>query len=124
MPWKKGQSGNPTGVGVGKEKLFRQALMMELKSVGEDLPELRVIARNVIDEAKNRNNGEWFAAAKELWNRLDGKTPVMVTSDAEEFRRAIDITDEELDAAIERTQSLIRAAEREAKKKPSASKPH
>ena len=41
MPWKKGQSGKPKGVGVGKEKLMRQALMMELKSAGEDLPELR-----------------------------------------------------------------------------------
>jgi hypothetical protein len=124
MPWKKGQSGNPTGVGVGKEKLFRQALMMELKSVGEDLPELRVIARNVIDEEKNRNNGDWFAATKELWDRLDGKAPVMVTNDAAEFRKAIDMSDEELDAAIERTQSLIRAAEREAKTKSSTSKPH
>jgi hypothetical protein len=43
MPWKKGQSGNPTGIGVGKEKLMRQALMMGLKSAGEDLPELRRI---------------------------------------------------------------------------------
>jgi hypothetical protein len=55
---------------------------------------------------------------------MDGKSPVMVTSDAEEFRKAVDMTDEELDAAIERTQALIRAAEREAKKKPSTSKPH
>jgi hypothetical protein len=53
MPWKKGQSGNPTGIGVGKEKLMRQALMMGLKSAGEDLPELRRIARRVIDCALN-----------------------------------------------------------------------
>jgi hypothetical protein len=48
----------------------------------------------------------------------------MVTSDADDFRKAIDMTDEELDAAIARTEALIRAAEREEKKKPSASKPH
>jgi len=32
---------------------MRQALMMELKSAGEDLPELRRIARRVIDCALN-----------------------------------------------------------------------
>jgi Arm domain-containing DNA-binding protein len=43
---------------------------------------------------------------------------------AEEFRKPIDMTDEELDAAIERTQALIRAAEREEKKNSGASKPN
>jgi hypothetical protein len=127
MPWKKGQSGNPTGVGIGKEKLFRQALVMEFKAAGEDLPELREIARALIDTAKagpGEDNPAWPFATREVIDRMDGKTPVMVTSDAEEFRKAIDMSDEELDAAIERTQSLIREAEREAKKKPSASKPH
>jgi hypothetical protein len=42
-----------SGIGVGKEKLMRQALMMELKSAGEHLPELRQIARRVIDCALN-----------------------------------------------------------------------
>jgi hypothetical protein len=101
MPWKKGQSGNPKGVGVGKEKLMRQALMMELKSTGEDLPELRSIARNVIDEAKSRENDNWFGAAKELWDRIDGNAPVMLTDDAGEFRKALDMSDDELDAIIE-----------------------
>jgi len=36
----KRSTGNPKGVDLGKEKLMRQALMMELKSTGEDLPEL------------------------------------------------------------------------------------
>jgi hypothetical protein len=113
MPWKKGQSGNPTGVGVGKEKLFRQALVMELKAAGEDLPELREIARELIDTAKNREHDDWPFACREIIDRIDGKAPVMVTNDAEEFRKAVDMSDEELDAAIERTQALIRAAERE-----------
>jgi hypothetical protein len=72
MPWKKGQSGKPKGVGVGKEKLMRQALMMELKSAGEDLPELRQIARRVIDCALN-DEENWSWAVKEIWDRLDGK---------------------------------------------------
>jgi hypothetical protein len=124
MPWKKGQSGNPTGVGVGKEKLFRQALVMELKAAGEDLPELREIARELIETAKSPAHDDWTFAVREIIDRMDGKAPVMVTSDAEEFRKAIDMTDEELDAAIERTQALIRAAEREAAKKQSSAKPH
>jgi hypothetical protein len=124
MPWKKGQSGNPTGVGVGKEKLFRQALVMELKAAGEDLPELREIARELIEAAKSPAHDDWTFAVREIIDRIDGKAPVMVSDRAEEFRKAIDMTDEELDAAIERTQSLIRASEREEKKEPSTSKPH
>jgi hypothetical protein len=120
--WKPGQSGNPDG--RGKDKLFRQALVMELKEAGEDLPELREIARELIDVAKSPGHDDWTFAVREIIDRMDGKAPVMVTSDAEEFRKAVDMTDEELDAAIQRTQSLIRAAEREATKKQSASKPH
>src|SRR5262245_12346145 len=124
MPWKKGQSGNPTGVGVGKEKLFRQALVMELKAAGEDLPELREIARELIEAAKSPAHDDWTFAVREIIDRVDGKAPVMVTGDAEEFRKAIDMSDEELDAAIERTHALIRAAEREEKAKSSKAKTH
>jgi hypothetical protein len=123
--WKPGQSGNPDG--RGKDKLFRQALVMELKEAGEDLPELRDIARQLIDTAKagpGEDNPAWPFATREVIDRMDGKSPLMVTSDAEEFRKAVDMSDEELDAAIERTQALIRAAEREAQKKSSTSKPH
>jgi hypothetical protein len=124
MPWKKCQSGNPTGVGVGKEKLFRQALVMELKAAGEDLPELRQIARELIEAAKSPAHDDWTFAVREIIDRIDGKAPAMVTPDAEEFRKPIDMSDEELDAAIARTEALIREAEREEKKKSRASKPH
>ena len=97
---------------------------MTLKEAGEDMPELRDIARELIDTAKNREHDDWPFATREIIDRIDGKAPVMVTSDAEEFRKAVDMSDEELDAAIERTQSLIRAAEGEATKKSSTSKPH
>jgi Family of unknown function (DUF5681) len=50
MAWKKGTSGNPRG-NPGKDKLLRTALIMELKSKGQDMPELRQIARNCIDLA-------------------------------------------------------------------------
>ena len=48
MPWRKGTSGNPRG-NPGKDKLLRTALLMELKSKGQDMPELRKIARRVVD---------------------------------------------------------------------------
>jgi len=71
-----------------------QALMMELKSAGEDLPELRQIARRVIDGAlTDPEDSAW--AAKEIWNRIDGKAPVMVTDDAGEIRKALDLSDDE-----------------------------
>jgi hypothetical protein len=95
MPWKKGQSGNPKGVGVGKEKLMRQALMMELKSAGEDLPELRQIARRVIDCAVN-DEENWSWAVKEIWDRLDGKPNQTVEASIDDKRTALDWTTSEL----------------------------
>jgi len=74
--------------------------MMELKSAGEDLPELRQIARRVIDCALN-DEENWSWAAKEICDRLDGKAPVMVTDDAREFRKALDMSDDELIEIIE-----------------------
>jgi hypothetical protein len=114
MPWKKGQSGNPKGVGVGKEKLMRQALMMELKSAGEDLPELRQIARRVIDCALN-DEENWSWAVKEIWDRLDGKPQQTVEAKIEEKRSALDWTTDELVAFLnERRADRERASEKKA----------
>jgi hypothetical protein len=41
----------------------------------------------------------------------------MVTNDAEEFQKAIDMTDEQLDAAIARAERLLGEAQREEAKK-------
>ena len=78
MPWKKGASGNPKG-NPGKDKLFRTALLMELKSKGQDMPELRQIARKCIDLALG---GEPWAV-KEIADRLDGKASVVVADEKE-----------------------------------------
>lgn len=80
MAWNKGESGNPTG--TAKDKIFRQALMMELKSKGEALPELRKIARRIIDTAMGEvkiRKGQTKAnytpefATTVIIERLDGK---------------------------------------------------
>ena len=75
MAWKKGQSGNQNG--QGKDKLFRTALLMELKSRGEDMPELRKIARKAIDQALDGDN----SARNMIIERLDGKVPQAVADD-------------------------------------------
>ena len=69
MTWKKGESGNPNG--RTKDKLFRDALIMELKSKGESMPELRKIARSAIDQAIEGDS----AARNMIVERLDGKVP-------------------------------------------------
>ena len=63
-----GESGNPGG--RVKDKPFRTALMMELKQAGEDMPELRKIARKLIERAMENN-----ADCREIIDRLDGKVP-------------------------------------------------
>lgn len=103
--WMPGQSGNPGG--ARKDRLFRQALIMRLKEKGDNLPELREIADQLIQEATNRASANFMPATKEIIDRLDGKTPVMVTADADEFRKATELTDDELTARIEDARRLL-----------------
>jgi hypothetical protein len=107
MPWKKGTSGNPNG-NPGKDKLFRTALLMELKRKGEDMPELRQIARTLISLAVG---GEMWAI-KEIADRLDGKASVVVT-DQDEVRSAQDLSDDELDALIAKGRRLLEKLEKD-----------
>jgi hypothetical protein len=67
MPFEKGKSGNPGG--KPKEKLFRAALIMELKAAGEDMPDLREIAKNLIARAKNTDAA--CNALMDRWGRSD-----------------------------------------------------
>jgi hypothetical protein len=79
MAWTKGESGNPNG--RSKDKLFRHAIIIELKSRGEHMPELRQIARAAIDLATAGDH----AARNFVVERLDGKVPRPVeVSEADE----------------------------------------
>ena len=78
MPFKKGKSGNPNGrpkkdksAPLAPEKLFKTALLMELKEKGADMPELREIARKAINQAKDGDN----SARTCVLERIDGKVP-------------------------------------------------
>jgi len=73
--------------------------MMELKSAGEDLPEVRQIARRVIDCALN-DEENWSWAVKEIWDRLDAKPYQAVEASIDDKRSALDWTGAELVAFL------------------------
>ena len=75
MTWKKGQSGNPAG--RKQEKLYAQALRMELAEAGDTLAGYRAIARVHIARAKSGD----MAAIKEFADRTDGKVPQGIIGD-------------------------------------------
>ena len=75
---------NPRG--QQRDKLFREALRMQLAQAGEDLKALREIADVLIGEAKAGN----IQAIRELADRLDGKPvqqlePIAAASSAYEI---------------------------------------
>ena len=78
MPFKKGQSGNPGG--RRKEKLFADAMRMEIKEAGDDNYKLRQIARKLLDMAEKGD----MAAIKEVADRIDGKVPQAVGTPQDE----------------------------------------
>jgi hypothetical protein len=93
-----------------RTSFFRTALLMELKSKGQDMPELRQIARKCIDRALEDQS--W--AIKEIWDRLDGKPAQSATTDVNEKRSALDWTTQELvDFLNERTGRADGAAQEE-----------
>jgi hypothetical protein len=67
MPFEKGKSGNPGGRPKGKP--FRDALMMEIKTAGDDHRVLRKIAAALLAKAANGD----VPAINSLADRTDGK---------------------------------------------------
>lgn len=69
MPFPKGKSGNPNG--RRKDKKARDALVLKLLEAGEDMPRLRKVWGAILDKAEQGD----VSAAKEIFDRLDGKVP-------------------------------------------------
>src|SRR5215469_10127780 len=83
MPWKKGQSGNPSG--QHRDKPFREALRLELAAAGENLKKLREIASVLIEKAATGD----IQAINCLADRLDGKAAQMLEHSGELEGRSI-----------------------------------
>ncbi len=60
-----------------REKPFLNALMLELKAAGSDMPRLRSIAKQLIEKA---DTGD-MQAIKEFADRLDGKPAQAIMDD-------------------------------------------
>lgn len=87
MAFQAGQSGNPGG--RPKDKPFRDALRLEIASLGEDDPKsLRRLARKLLETAANDDG---LQAIKEVADRLDGK-PAQSIENGEDGDFAITVT--------------------------------
>jgi hypothetical protein len=75
MAFPKGKSGNPEG--RRKDKKARDALVMKLTESGEDMPRLRKVWGAILDKAELGD----VAAAREIFDRLDGKVPQTIAGD-------------------------------------------
>lgn len=85
---------NPRG--QQRDKPYRDALRMELAAAGDNMKELREIARAHIDAAKSGDMG----AIKELADRMDGKPAQEQTVTIDDKRDATDWTRDELVAVL------------------------
>ena len=76
-----------------RERFFLTALLMELKSAGKDMPQLRNIARQLISQAEQGD----LTAIREFLDRLDGKAIQAVDVSGHVESRAA-MSDAELEA--------------------------
>ena len=90
--FRKGQSGNLNG----RPKIIAHVRDLARQHTEETIGTLVNIMR-----AYATDPAPAVSAAKELLDRGYGKAPMMVTDSESEFRKAIDLTDDELDAIIE-----------------------
>jgi hypothetical protein len=79
------ETGNKLASGP-RPKPFRDVLKMELAAAGDDHKALRLIARNLIEQAQTK---EGLAAIKEIADRLDGKAPQPLKNDDDEAFQVI-----------------------------------
>jgi hypothetical protein len=85
--------------GKRKDKAFHTALMLEINS-SEDGMDLRAIARNVINTAKDPGHKDMLSAAAFIADRLDGKPVSTVDMNISDNRTVAEQTDAELAAII------------------------
>ena len=90
MAFQKGISGNP--LGRRKERMFFNALMVELNSSPDDKRSIRAIAEKLISLALEGN----IHAIKEIANRLDGLPVATVDLGIDRTSNPMEMSDEQL----------------------------
>jgi hypothetical protein len=91
MPWKKGQSGNPSG----RPKVDKTIQELARSHGPEAIATLAKIMRDPKSPPQAR-----AMASERLLDRGYGKPPQFNTGQTSEFRRAVDMTDDELAAIV------------------------
>lgn len=86
MAWKKGESGNPGG---------RPAVIADVQRLARDNCEAAIRALVKICKA-GTSEAARVSAATALLDRGYGKPPQFTTSDPKDFRRAVELSDDEL----------------------------
>jgi hypothetical protein len=103
VTWKKGVSGNPGG----RPKELAGIQELARKHAPDAIKTLVQVA------SKGKSESARVAAASSLLDRGYGRPPQFNTGDNVAFRKAIEMNDNELDAAIAETARAIAAAQAE-----------
>lgn len=104
MAFQKGNNANPNG--ARRPRIVTQQIIAALNETAEEGPtKLRALVNKLIELAL----GGDIAAIREVIDRAEGKVPQMVTGDAEQYRRATELSDDELVGAIDTVRALLAA---------------
>jgi hypothetical protein len=90
MAFAKGKSGNPGG--RPKSRMATQELILALSANSGE--RLRRIVNALLDRAETGDT----QAISAVFDRIEGKPPQFSTGDSDEFRKAMDLSDDELAA--------------------------
>ena len=95
-PFQKGKSGNPGGRPKADHSIQELARTHAPEAI-----------KTLVDIAKKGTPGARVSAAIALLDRAYGKPPQFSTSDATSFRKAVDMTDDELAAIAARAKLTV-----------------
>jgi hypothetical protein len=98
--WKKGESGNPLGQAKWRDKPISIIARHHAPAM------MNVLVKIAKDE--NAPKAARVAAGQAVIDRAWGKAPTFSTSDPTTFKRAVDMTDDELAAIASRALTIVK----------------